>query len=110
MRWSSGDNLVGAIDSCKRLLSPQTPLTHLKIVLADILWTGGDSVLVQCGDILDRGSFECACFHLLSILSAQARDHGGGKSSWGEGQRGGKSVESGKSRRRTDVPPDFFSP
>uniref|UniRef100_A0A7S1GPX1 Calcineurin-like phosphoesterase domain-containing protein n=1 Tax=Cyclophora tenuis TaxID=216820 RepID=A0A7S1GPX1_CYCTE len=35
-------------------------------------WCGGDSILVQCGDVLDRGSEELKCFSLLSRLSQQA--------------------------------------
>jgi len=46
--------------------------------LSDFVWSGGDSILVQVGDILDRGSYECACIHLLSALSHQASKSGGG--------------------------------
>ena len=35
-------------------------------------WCGGDTVLVQCGDVLDRGSRELDCFGLLARLSQQA--------------------------------------
>ncbi|GMI04534.1 hypothetical protein TrLO_g15477 [Triparma laevis f. longispina] len=49
-----------------------------EIVLKDVEWIGGDSLLVQCGDVLDRGSFECACFHLLAVLSRKAAEEGGG--------------------------------
>jgi len=34
--------------------------------------------LVQVGDVLDRGKFECACLALLASLSRQAREGGGG--------------------------------
>ena len=40
-------------------------------------WVGGDSILVQCGDVLDRGSEELQCFSLLTELSRQAQDEGG---------------------------------
>jgi hypothetical protein len=40
-------------------------------------WTGGNTILVQCGDVLDRGSEELLCFSLLSKLSQQATDADG---------------------------------
>ena len=41
------------------------------------VWSGGNTICVQCGDILDRGDDELACFRLLTTLSRQARDAGG---------------------------------
>lgn len=35
-------------------------------------WCGGDTIAVQCGDILDRGMEELACYRLLSKLSQEA--------------------------------------
>ena len=40
-------------------------------------WVGGDSILVQWGDVLDRGSQELQCFSLLTELSRQAEAEGG---------------------------------
>lgn len=40
-------------------------------------WCGGDTVVVQCGDILDRGFEELACYQLLSKLSQEALAYGG---------------------------------
>jgi Calcineurin-like phosphoesterase len=40
-------------------------------------WVGGDSILVQCGDVLDRGSEELQCLSLLTDLSRQAQEEGG---------------------------------
>ncbi|KAK9124625.1 hypothetical protein Sjap_014227 [Stephania japonica] len=41
------------------------------------MWTGGDSVLVQVGDILDRGEDEIAILSLLRSLGIQAEGNGG---------------------------------
>jgi hypothetical protein len=41
------------------------------------IWTGENTIVVQCGDILDRGSEELACYQLLAQLSHQAESQGG---------------------------------
>jgi Calcineurin-like phosphoesterase len=40
-------------------------------------WVGGDTILVQCGNVLDRGPEELECFALLTSLSRQAKNEGG---------------------------------
>lgn len=46
-------------------------------VYKDDKWNGKNTILVQCGDILDRGSEELACFSLLARLSHEAVKEGG---------------------------------
>jgi hypothetical protein len=40
-------------------------------------WIGTNSIVVQCGDVLDRGPDELECWQLLVRLSHQAQAHGG---------------------------------
>ncbi|CAH9109428.1 unnamed protein product [Cuscuta epithymum] len=66
-------DLHGDIDKARRAF-------HIAGVLSSDgqdSWIGGETVLVQLGDILDRGEDELAIFSLLKSLSFQAKAHGG---------------------------------
>nr|GMD69230.1 shewanella-like protein phosphatase 1 [Ipomoea batatas] len=47
------------------------------VLSSDGLWIGGETVLVQLGDILDRGEDELAILSLLRSMDIQAKAHGG---------------------------------
>ncbi|CAM0874584.1 unnamed protein product [Alopecurus aequalis] len=59
--------------------------TRAALVMAGVLspeldghvWTGGQTILVQVGDVLDRGEDEIAILSLLSSLNMQAKSQGG---------------------------------
>jgi len=52
-------------------------LIHPWSTVSDPKWSGGDTICVQCGDILDRGDEELACLRLIANLSRQAPQSGG---------------------------------
>lgn len=41
------------------------------------IWTGNNTICVQCGDVLDRGDHELSCLRLLTSLARQAEEAGG---------------------------------
>lgn len=43
----------------------------------EVVWTGGDTVVVQLGDVMDRGDHEIAIVKLLRDLDEQAQKEGG---------------------------------
>mmetsp|Transcript_26972 Transcript_26972/g.31375 ORF Transcript_26972/g.31375 Transcript_26972/m.31375 type:complete len:491 (+) Transcript_26972:87-1559(+) len=52
-------------------------LLHPNSTITNPIWDGGDSILVQCGDILDRGPNELLCFRFLVSLAQQAEKASG---------------------------------
>lgn len=52
-------------------------LLHPNSTLTNPIWDGGDSILIQCGDILDRGPDELFCLRYISSLARQAQKDGG---------------------------------
>ncbi|GFR41016.1 hypothetical protein Agub_g1448 [Astrephomene gubernaculifera] len=42
-----------------------------------VSWVGGDTVVVQLGDVLDRGDVEIGIINMLRYLDVEARRHGG---------------------------------
>lgn len=49
----------------------------IRVTDDEVVWSGGDTVVVQLGDVLDRGDYEIAIVNLLRGLDQQARLHGG---------------------------------
>ena len=43
----------------------------------DPTWASEDAIVVQMGDVMDRGDDELACFRLLTTLTRRAREDGG---------------------------------
>jgi hypothetical protein len=60
---------VGALKEFLTIARVYDPLTDS--------WCGDNAIVVQCGDILDRGSQELQCMQLLARLSHQAQRHDG---------------------------------
>lgn len=52
-------------------------LIHAGLMDAELNWTGGKTVLIQMGDILDRGSDALQIDALLDVLQSAARKAGG---------------------------------
>lgn len=52
-------------------------LMHAGLMDVELNWVGGRTILLQTGDILDRGSAPLQIDHLLDVLQPQARKAGG---------------------------------
>jgi hypothetical protein len=65
--------LINLLVSAKVMAIPES----MEEALSNPKWIGGETILVQMGDILDRGPNELACMRLLSSLSRQALERDG---------------------------------
>ena len=52
-------------------------LLHAGLINDRDSWTGGESLLIQVGDVIDRGPRSLECVGLLRSLQSQAREAGG---------------------------------
>ncbi len=66
---------IGDVHGTKKGL--EEILRHAGLIDPDGAWTGGNRVLVQTGDLIDRGRWGRRCYDLLKDLQPQARDSGG---------------------------------
>ncbi|WWC87538.1 uncharacterized protein L201_002428 [Kwoniella dendrophila CBS 6074] len=64
-------DLHGDISNTKKVLQ------MTKLINAKSDWTGGQDILVQTGDIVDRGANALDIYKLMSKLRSQSTDHGG---------------------------------
>jgi len=75
-RWPAAERVVAVGDLHGDLAATRRVLA-LAGVLKDDHWSGGKTVLVQTGDVLDRGDGERAIVELLERLGKEARASGG---------------------------------
>jgi len=73
-----GQRIVSFGDVHGDLAALTNLLRTAKVLDNQFNWCGGETLLVQVGDVLDRGDHELACFYLLCRLSKQAQEAGGG--------------------------------
>ena len=52
-------------------------LIHAKLMNPELKWTGKQNILVQIGDIIDRGYYPLQVDSLLDLLQKEARETGG---------------------------------
>jgi hypothetical protein len=70
-------DLHGDLGGARAALRAAGAIASLGSADASDRWVGGDLVIVQTGDILDRGDDESKIFDLLERLDAEARTSGG---------------------------------
>ena len=70
-------HLVAVGDLHGDLAAARSALELAGVLGKDGHWTGGETVLVQTGDVIDRGDDERALLDLLDRLAAEARAAGG---------------------------------
>ena len=75
-------DIHGDLQALSRLLKTSQVIDKDAVVAAgtvdEIEWTGGTTIVVQNGDVLDRGITELSCWRLLANLARQAQSSGGG--------------------------------
>ncbi|MDB4961657.1 MAG: metallophosphoesterase [Myxococcales bacterium] len=76
-RMPAPNRLVAIGDLHGDLAATKSALRAAGAIDASDRWSGGDLVVVQTGDVLDRGDDEQAVFDLLFRLEAEARAAGG---------------------------------
>lgn len=52
-------------------------LAHARIIDEEANWAGGDDILVQTGDIVDRGTYAWDIYRMMQTLRGQASGQGG---------------------------------
>ena len=75
--WPPSPRVVAIGDLHGDLGKARAALRTADVIDANDRWCGGTSVVVQVGDILDRGDDEVAIFHLLHRLQGEALRAGG---------------------------------
>ncbi|MCA9544167.1 MAG: metallophosphoesterase [Myxococcales bacterium] len=76
-QWPAAERVVALGDVHGDLRATRTALRLGGLTDADGRWTGGQTVLVQTGDVLDRGDGEREIFELLFRLQGEAQAAGG---------------------------------
>eukprot|EP00188_Purpureofilum_apyrenoidigerum_P003269 Plantae.Rhodophyta-Purpureofilum_apyrenoidigerum.ctg33737.p1 GENE.Plantae.Rhodophyta-Purpureofilum_apyrenoidigerum.ctg33737~~Plantae.Rhodophyta-Purpureofilum_apyrenoidigerum.ctg33737.p1 ORF type:complete len:235 (+),score=49.79 Plantae.Rhodophyta-Purpureofilum_apyrenoidigerum.ctg33737:140-844(+) len=75
--YPEADRIIAVGDVHGDLSALRNALRLAKLIGTDDEWVGGNTVLVQLGDILDRGDQERAAFELLLKLREEAPKQGG---------------------------------
>eukprot|EP00189_Rhodosorus_marinus_P002514 CAMPEP_0113954460 /NCGR_PEP_ID=MMETSP0011_2-20120614/562_1 /TAXON_ID=101924 /ORGANISM="Rhodosorus marinus" /LENGTH=380 /DNA_ID=CAMNT_0000963585 /DNA_START=2386 /DNA_END=3529 /DNA_ORIENTATION=- /assembly_acc=CAM_ASM_000156 len=75
--FAAADRIIAVGDVHGDLGALRNVLKLSKLIGSNDEWVGGGTVLVQVGDLLDRGDQERAAFELLLKLREDAKKHGG---------------------------------